>query len=453
MGNATLTSDANRGKGLWTLSGACLFGVWLTQECFLLSGEYKFSVASVVFLAAFGAFALVRASFHVRAIFIAAIFLSLLCLLAIQSPDPILIGLHRAEVFGAFIPAVIFLRASLQPFARIQPTIAKVAESDNKDILLKGLTGNFLVGSLLNVGSLHMLVAQLRSEASNIEMARLAQASAIGVACAVMWSPFFVSVGFVSQMLGQVPLVQLLAMCLCLACLMLATFQVYLTGKLDIKGLVYAGRSFGNLLLPLMLVTVGVIFCSHLFGFSGAQSVVVVAPLVACSLLLINRPTAILGACRDTVRGVSRTTDELLVVIGAMVLGSSIDALPYLRELFQHVTPGAISADLLIPVIVLSLVLLGQLGAHPMIGIGILVPILSSRDFGLDPLVIGMMCVFAWGISATVSIWTLPISASSAVFSIPVTRLISKRLLFWVFSSALGVSLVLGVLNRVLLSI
>lgn len=454
MGHATLIAriwaQLRAGGGLWSVSGLCLFGVWLTEEIYLLSGEYIFSVAAVALLSLFALTALVRASFHVRSVFLIAIAVSLACVAVTGSVQAILVGLHRAEVFGAFIPAVILLRASLKPYASFLPSFDPTQTVSREQALLRAMTGNFLVGSLLNVGSLHILLDRLTGQRSGVDVARLAQASAIGIACAVMWSPFFVSIGFVSQLVSQIPLAQLMTVCLTLSCIFLLVFQVYLTGRLGLGAMLNAARSFTNLLFPLAMVTVGVLVCSQIFGFSGAQSVVLVAPLIALLLMLFKSGAALM-TLKDSVRGVSKTTDELLIVIGAMILGASLDALPFFRLLFESFTPAALSADLLIFMIVLTLVFLGQLGVHPMIGIGVLVPMLLSQDFGLHPLTIGVVCVFSWGISAVASIWALPVSSASAVFSVPVTRILSKRLLLWVLACALSGSLLLCLFNRLLL--
>jgi hypothetical protein len=110
-----------------------------------------------------------------------------------------------------------------------------------------------------------------------------------------------------------------------------------------------------------------------------------------------------------------------------------------------------INPEVFILLSVLTLVGLGQVGLHPMIGASILVPLLSAQDFGIHPLIIGAMCVFAWGMSAAVSVWTLPISVSAAVFQVPVTRLVSIRLLKMALLNSFVISLLLCLLNRVLL--
>ena len=449
MGHATLGRAGGSPDRLLSLSGLALLFLLIFEEMYLLSGKYIFSFTAIVFLCIFAVSAFTRSSFHVRVIFLIALAISATSMLWLRSIEPLWIGLHRAEVFGAFIPAVILLRASFQDYSKLFADI-KFNANNQPNPQLRALTGNYALGSLLNVGSLHLLASNLTTSLPSKDLPKLAQAAALGVACAVMWSPFFVSMGFVSEMLTQVSLALLILVCLSISVFSLLVFQYFLTGRVSFPDLFSSLYSFKGLALPLLVVTVCVVGCSKLFGFSGAQSVVLVAPLLAVSLMLY-RPATIRQTASNAARGMSRISDELLIVIGAMLLSASVGSLPFLRELVASVEPALINPELFILLTVLTLVGLGQIGIHPMIGASILVPLLSAQDFGIHPLIIGAMCVIAWGMSAAVSVWTLPISVSAAVFQVPVTQLVSIRLLSMALLHSIVISLFLCLLNRALL--
>jgi len=449
VGHATLSRAGGSPDRLLSLSGLALLFLLIFEEMYLLSGKYIFSFVAIVFLCIFAVSAFTRSSFHVRVIFLIAVAISAASMVWLGSTEPLWVGLHRAEVFGAFIPAVIFLRASFQDYSKLFAN-ARFNANDRPNPLLRALTGNYALGSLLNVGSLHLLASNLTASLPPKDLPKLAQAAALGVASAVMWSPFFVSMGFVSEMLSQVSLGLLILVCLSISVFSLLVFQYFLTGRVSFPDLFSSLYSFKGLALPLLVVTVCVVGCSKLFGFSGAQSVVLVAPLLAVSLMLY-RPATIRQTASNAARGMSRISDELLIVIGAMLLSASVGSLPFLRELVASVEPALINPELFILLTVLTLVGLGQIGIHPMIGASILVPLLSAQDFGIHPLIIGAMCVFAWGMSAAVSVWTLPISVSAAVFQVPVTQLVSIRLLSMALLHSIVISLFLCLLNRALL--
>jgi len=112
VGHATLSRAGGRPDRLLSLSGFALLFLLIFEEMYLLSGKYIFSFAAIVFLCIFAVSAFARASFHVRAIFLIALAISATSMVWLGSIESLWVGLHRAEIFGAFIPAVIFLRAS-----------------------------------------------------------------------------------------------------------------------------------------------------------------------------------------------------------------------------------------------------------------------------------------------------------------------------------------------------
>ena len=162
MGHATLSRAGGRPNKLFSLSGLALLLLLIFEEMYLLSNKHIFSFTAVIFLCIFAVSAFARSSFHVRVIFLIALAVSATCMVWLRSIEPLWIGLHRAEVFGAFIPAVIFLRASFQDYSKLFADV-QVNGSARPNPLLRALTGNYALGSLLNVGSLHLLSSNLTS--------------------------------------------------------------------------------------------------------------------------------------------------------------------------------------------------------------------------------------------------------------------------------------------------
>jgi hypothetical protein len=111
------------------------------------------------------------------------------------------------------------------------------------------------------------------------------------------------------------------------------------------------------------------------------------------------------------------------------------------QQLGQSVKPGTIGGAPLIALMVTVLVGFGQLGLHPMIGASIFLPILAHGGFGLAPPVLVASAVFAWGLSATVAIWTLPVAAAASNFAVPIHQVSTRR--SYVYA---GIYLVLGIL-------
>ena len=74
-----------------------------------------------------------------------------------------------------------------------------------------------------------------------------------------------------------------------------------------------------------------------------------------------------------------------------------------------------------------------------MIGASILLPVLAHGNFELAPPVLVATAVFAWGLSANVAIWTLPVAAAASNFAVPIHQVSTRR--SYVYA---GIYLVLG---------
>jgi hypothetical protein len=122
-----------------------------------------------------------------------------------------------------------------------------------------------------------------------------------------------------------------------------------------------------------------------------------------------------------------RISNELLIITGAAVLAAVIGALPPVQELGRSLSPQLLSGPAILAALIVVILALGQLGLHPMIASGVLVPILCAGNFGASHAVILAAAVFAWTINATTSPWTITALIAASAFRIPVRRLLTKR--------------------------
>jgi hypothetical protein len=84
------------------------------------------------------------------------------------------------------------------------------------------------------------------------------------------------------------------------------------------------------------------------------------------------------------------------------------------------------------------LVVMGQVGIHPIVGSSVMVPVVIAGGFGLDPSVAVSTAVFAWGLNGSLSIWALPTAMCAAAFGVSSARLVSRRGVAYLF--ALGIA-------------
>ncbi len=431
MGHAQLSPVLAR------VSAWLLLLVWLAELAALAGAGAVASSLAAAGLALFVAFALLRASRHIQLLFALIAGAATLMALWIGRPGLLLTGFERAQIFGAFFPAVLLLRATAEVsprLAQMQEGVGALSLAQSRGWTMYGAHG---LGAVLNVGAMAVLAPVVMRGADETRRLQLAQSAAHGIAAAIMWSPFFVALAFTSQLVPQAPLWQSMLIGLGAGLMGLALSHRMFMPELPLLALLQALGHLRPLLLPMGVMIGCVLACTVLWHMSGLQAVAVVLPLL-CALYLAGRGApAARSAWRRAFDSFGRLADELLIVVGAMLLGAVVAALPPVVALAGSMSPSALTGVPLVVTMVVVLVALGQLGLHPMVGVSIFVPVFASGAFGISPPLLVAAAVFSWGLSASVAIWTLPVAVAATSFNVPVARLYTRRAL--IFMLVLGV--------------
>ncbi|HSN20683.1 MAG TPA: hypothetical protein VLS49_08395 [Usitatibacter sp.] len=342
---------------------------------------------------------------------------------------------------------MLFLRATAESSPRLERLRHGLGQLDEAAAQNWTLYGSHALGAVLNVGAMSVLAPVVTRGVGEAQRLRLAGSSARGVGTAVMWSPFFVAIGFTSQLVPQVRIWQVMAVGSGLAAIGLALSHLLFTPSLGARAFAASVARLRPLLAPMAAVISAVVGASALFGWSGLQSVSLVVPACCAAYLAVLGARAARDAARRALASFGRLADELLIVVSATMLAVVVAALPSARAVGMELTPGLISGFALMAALVFVLVTLGLAGLHPMIGAGILLPALAAGPFGICHAVLVETAVFAWGLSASISMWTLPIVAASLNFQVPVRELMSRRSLAFGLAWAIAGILYLGAVN------
>lgn len=411
-----------KGSRLAFVASASLAALWLAQLGHLVTQWPPLARVSVALLALFLVTALFQASRHMRLLF--AVVWAVACALALGAGRPALLwkGLEQSTVFGAFLPSLLLLRAAAQSSPLAERFRQRCAGLDGRQAVQGVLLGAHGLGSVLSVGVMGVLTLGLSREAPERQRLDSAGAAVRGMTTSVMWSPFFVAMGFSSQLVPAAPLAHVMMAGMGLALIGIALSMRLFTPGIGWRASWQAAQPLSLLVLP-MTLTFGTVLALNAWGFGGLQSVALALP-VLCGAYMLRRGRATASfVTRATLSHFGRLSDEMLVVVGASVLGVCIAALPGVQAAVRSVDAATVHGSWLLVALVASLYTLGQIGMHPMIGAGLALPVLGAGAFGIHPVVLVSATVFAWGLSASSSIWTLPFATAASSFEVPVTKL------------------------------
>ena len=434
------------------LSSALLAFVWAAELALLVQPSPVLLAASGIALAAFVVLAWLRATPHIRVLFLVLAAVSGIVAAASGEMAVLVRGFEKSQVFGAFLASVLLLRATVEASPRLERLRSGVEMLDPPAAQNWTLYGSHALGAVLSIGAMSILAPVAAANASGEARVGLASSAARGVGCAVMWSPFFVAIAFTSQLVPGAAAWQVMAIGAGLGAIGLALSQRLFTPGLGAARFRASVMQLGPLVVPVAVLVGCVVATSTILHLNGLQAVAFVIPLL-CALYGASLGG---GATRRIARraftSFGRLSDELLIVVGSTVLAAVISALPAVKGLGATLTPGIVAGPVLIAVLVFALVGLGQVGLHPMIGGGVALPVLAAGGFGIAPAVLVSTGVFAWGLSAAISLWTLPVVAASVQFAVPVRELLTRRtLVFGAIYAACGVAY-LAAINAVVRS-
>ena len=423
------------GAGRWPAiargSAYLLAAVWLIELARLLHPVPLLSTLGSGGLLAFVLLALLRASPHIRLLFAAISVLAVSLAATLGGIRMLQLGLERAQIFGAFLPSVLLLRSTVESSPRIAEIRSGIGELGAAERQNWTVYGSHLLGAVLNVGAMAILAPLITRSAGDSDRQALAAGSVRGVGTAVMWSPFFLALGFVSHLIPGVRLWEAMGLGLALAAIGLALSHRMFTPELAGRGFVRSLRSIGPLVRPAAMIVATVVAIAVALGIGGLAAVSLAVPVLCGGYLLRRGGSALGGVASRTLHHFGRLADEMIIVVGAIVLGTVIAQVPQVAELARSMTPAVLSGAPLIVALLALLVALGLAGLHPMIGATILLPVLAGGAFGVCDLVLVNTAVFAWGLSATVAIWTLPVAAAATAFAVPVRVLSTGRSLWF----------------------
>jgi hypothetical protein len=413
---------AARGGVLDGVSSGLLGITWIVELANILHPAPLPEVLAASGLTLFTFLALLRASRHVRILFL--IVLSTSIALAATNGALWLLetGLQSALVFGAFLPSILLLRATVQHSGRMESLSHAVDDLGPSGRVSWMLYSSHLLGAMLNVGAMAVLAPIAAARSDQPKREALAASSVRGLGTAVMWSPFFVAMGFVSHLIPTARIEQVMLLGGGLGVIGLGLAHAMFTRDLGWRGVRASISRMRPLITPMGILVSGVMLVVLKTSMNGTQAVAITLPVVCVVYLVVAGPSTASRTVADTLRSFAYLSDEMIIVVGSTILGAVVAHLPFTKDSFD-VLWGVLAGWPLVAALIVGLVVSGLLGLHPMISASVLLPILAGRGHGVADIVLVEAAVFAWGLSATIAVWTMPVAVAASVFRVRVTTL------------------------------
>ncbi len=355
----------------------------------------------------------------------------------------IITGLHRALIFLAFMPTVMLIRATADRRPEITATRALFASLDPAERGGGLLFGCHVIGSVLSVGVFALLAPIVGPDAPEAERKQVVGVALRGMCLAAMWSPFFVSVGLVSEHLPAVPLWQIMPLGLGLAAIGLTLSYLMFDSAGGTAALARAMRS----LVPVVPgVAVAAAVVASLAGMTDLTTLQALAvgmpPLCALALLAVGRGITA-SAWRATFDGLGNVGGEIAILTFSVVLGAVFEAALGPSGLVPGLAGIEPSAPLIIAATIGIMCVAGLLGVHPIVSATMLLVLLARLPHDVTDLALMLAVLVGWALAAMVSVSGISVVISSALFRIPPERLIrGQNIVFVAIFGTLSVLLI-----------
>ncbi|MBL8671413.1 MAG: hypothetical protein JNK11_12230 [Alphaproteobacteria bacterium] len=359
-------------------------------------------------------------------------------------------GLRISLMFAGLMPILIVTRVTASLLPAVIESRRRLAALPEAHRRVAQAWSTHAFGAVLNTGALSVAASLSAPGASAEERLRIALSSMQGLNLAVLWSPFFVGMGYIASRLPAVPAWQTLLLGLALACGALAGAGARLVGLRRLPASLAATlRALAPIGLPAGIAAGAVVAAATWLASGTLEAVILVMPLL-CGAVLLPRRGALAQAAAETMTGMARLHDEILVVSVALLLGAVLAQAPAIADALAPLLGDAPPAPLVLAILLGGMVLPSILGIHPIVTVTILLVVLGRTHHAVAPIVLLQAGLLGWALGTLISPSSLSVVIAARLFDVPVRRLVwSPNTGFVALMAAASLAALLG-LNALL---
>lgn len=412
--------DSATSPGMMLQAGAVLLGaIWILGEArLLLPGETVRTLGGLA-MAVFLIPAILYGRRATQALTLALLATALALTHFYGAWSALWGGLERAVLLVGLLLTLSLLRIALQDNQKVEAYRRRVEAQPAAERSVWILSGSYVTASLLSVGAISVFASLLPPDSSKDKRVRYARISVCGASLAILWSPFFFALAFVTEFLPGIALTALIATGFALSMAGMAiALAIVGEGTEGPRAATRALASLGEFAIPIAVVTALLVGVRALTGFSTIETMLTVLPAL-CVLLIAMPPSGRLQRLGSDIWGrLCRMQDEAAIVGSATVFGTVLTAAPWLQDVISPGFLAAIPGPLLILGCITFMAGAGLLGLLPLVTGTISLVVLTTFPNALSDLAVGLSVLAGWSLASMASMSSMMVLVAAAQYNI-----------------------------------
>lgn len=352
-------------------------------------------------------------------------------------------------IFVALISTMTLAKATaatMPSVRRTQDNLAQLSpENSSSGLQIAG----HVFGGIINTGTFAILSAALPKGSHEYRRKLAAEAALRGMVTSAVWSPFFVAFAVGERFVGTAN--AWLAMAFGLGTAFIFTFicSFWFSAEFSIHTIQKSLSCLRPIAWRVVIVLTSVLTFALVFNLTALSAVVTAMPILVF-IQFLRYPQNIKTIMTSTRDGLALTSDDLIIISMAMVIGYiaiNTNGLEQLGLVGPHsIYPGWL-ALIATPVVMM---LASIIGIHPVISSTVMLAIFSNGGAAVHPALLMQSHLIGWGAGTMSSVASLSVITCARLYQVNSTKLASSHNLITAFLFAFMGGVVLTLINMLM---
>lgn len=336
--------------------------------------------------------------------------------------------------------------ATMPSVRRTQDNLARLSpENSSSGLQIAG----HVFGGIINTGTFAILSAALPSNSNEHRRKLAAEAALRGMVTSAVWSPFFVAFAVGERFVGTTNAWLAMAFGLATAAIFTIACSYWFSAEFSFHTIKKSLACLRPIAWRVIIVLSSVLGFALFFNLTALSAVVTVMPILVLVQFMRypHNISAIISTTRD---GLAKTSDDLIIISMAMLVGYiaiNTNGLEQLGLVGPHsMYPGWL-ALISTPVVMM---LASVVGIHPVISSTVMLAIFSNGGAAVHPALLMQSHLIGWGAGTMSSVASLSVITCARLYQVRSTKLALSNNLITAFLFAFIGGLALTQINMLI---